>query len=104
MGHENCGAVKATLEANEEKKHNKLPGHLESLAKSIGPAIKGDQCEKGDKLQCAVRANVRHVVDALNKNQPIISKMVDDEDIVVVGGVYDIENGKVKILKSETEL
>ena len=102
LGHENCGAVKATLEAGKDIK--KLPGHVSSLAKSIAPAVKDDLCEKGDKLQCAVRANVRHVVDGLNKNQPIIGKMAKDEDIVIVGAVYDIETGKVKVLKSETEL
>lgn len=102
MGHENCGAVKATLEAGKDVK--KLPGHLPSLAQSIQPAIQDDFCEKGDKLQCAVRANVRKVVDALNHSKPLISRMVEDEDIVVVGSIYDIETGKVKILKSETDL
>src|SRR4028119_2231189 len=56
LGHQRCGAVKAALEGGE------VPGHINRLVEAIKPALEVAKAQPGDKLDNAVRANIRMVV------------------------------------------
>src|SRR3954451_24527244 len=57
MGHEKCGAVKATLEAVE--KHTTAPDRIQTLVRDITPAIEQSKGQPGDALDNAVLANTQ---------------------------------------------
>lgn len=82
LGHERCGAVKAAVDGGE------APAHVASLVKAILPAVDEVKNEKGDKLDLAVRANVRRVV----------RQVAGNVKVKVVGMVYDLDTGMVEIL------
>ena len=97
LGHTNCGAVNATVEALQ--KGNNLPGHIADLVRAMKPGIEPVVKQGGADLnQRAVVANVQANVKRLAESKPIISDMVGAGKLRIVGGVYDIATGKVTMV------
>ncbi len=96
LGHEKCGAVDAALHAAES--HDPVPGHINSLVEAIEPAIRELHSATDNRLDEAVRANVRYVTQRLRHAHPILSKAVEDGKLNVVGAYYDLETGQVQVI------
>ncbi len=92
LGHQRCGAVKATLDGGE------VPGHISRLVEAIKPALLEIQDQKGDRLDNAVRANVKMVVKQITASTPILADLVKKDKLKVVGGRYGLDNGIVEII------
>jgi carbonic anhydrase len=93
LGHQSCGAVKAAKETIAAK--GKAPGHIESLVTAIKPAV--ESTINGD-LDATIKANVKHVVNALRSSMPILKAKVDSGQIQVIGGYYSLDTGAVTFL------
>ena len=87
LGHERCGAVKAAIEGGS------LPGHIGSLTEAIKPAVESSKNQAGDKVENAVKANVRLQANRL-KASPELSKLIEEGKLKIVGGYYDLDTGK----------
>jgi carbonic anhydrase len=97
LGHTNCGAVSATVDAIQ--KHIVLPGHLPDLVRSIKPAVAIAQLHGDADLKARTTLeNVRLNANRLSVSKPIIGHYVRDGKVKVVGGVYDLATGKVDLL------
>jgi carbonic anhydrase len=92
LGHENCGAVKATLDGG------KLPGHLPAIAKAIRPAVKAIANRQGDALDNAVLENAHLEAQRVATSKPIIKKLVEEGKVRVVSARYDLDTGRVVFL------
>ena len=97
VGHENCGAVKAAITGGE------LPGHIGSLTEAILPAVESSKNQPGDKVENAVKANVRLQANTL-KASPVINQLIVQGKLKIVGGYYDLDTGKVTILPPLAQL
>lgn len=95
LGHEKCGAVKATIDA-VEKPSGEAHGSIGTLVEGIKPAVEAAKKQSGDLLDNAVRANVGVVVNEL-KQSPILSEALSAGKIKIVGGHYDLDTGLVEI-------
>ena len=93
LGHQSCGAVDAAMKTIAAK--GKAPGHIQSLVTAIEPVV--NSTPKGD-LDVTIKANVKHVVDALRSSTPILKARVDSGDVQVLGGYYTLETGAVAFL------
>jgi carbonic anhydrase len=93
LGHQSCGAVDAAMKTVAAK--GKAPGHIQSLVTAIKPVV--DSTPKGD-LDTTIKANVKHVVDALRSSTPILKAKVDSGEIQVIGGYYSLDTGAVTFL------
>lgn len=96
LGHTSCGAVKAAVDFVETKQP--LPGHMQILASAIEPAATATRHEHGDWWQNAVRENVRLNAERLRDSTPILREAVAKGEAEIVGGVYDLSNGKVTLV------
>ena len=85
LGHTECGAVSATMKGTD------VPGQISGLFQHIRPAVKA---AKGD-LNKAILENVRNQAILLAEASPVISKMVQRKELIVVGGIYDLATGAV---------
>jgi len=85
MGHQNCGAVKATIAGGN------IPPHINSIVNQIRPAVAAAMKEQGDLLSNSIQANVSHVSEKIRKD----SALKDVLDVKVVPAVYNLETGKV---------
>jgi carbonic anhydrase len=88
LGHSNCGAVKAALEAHD------VPGQISSLFPHIKPAI--DQA--GRDLPAAIKANAKIQATLLREASTVISGLVKENKLKVVAGYYDLGTGAVTLL------
>jgi carbonic anhydrase len=93
LGHQSCGAVDAAMKTIAAK--GKAPGHIQSLVTAIKPVVQSTP--KGD-LDTMIKANVKHVVDALRSSTPILKARVDSGDVQVIGGYYTLDSGAVTFL------
>jgi carbonic anhydrase len=93
LGHQSCGAVKAAKETIAAK--GKAPGHIQSLVTAIQPVV---EAAPKDDLDTTVKANVKHVVQALRSSKPILKAKVDSGEVQVIGGYYSLDTGAVSLL------
>lgn len=95
LGHEKCGAVKATVEAVEQQMT--APAQIGTLVEAITPAVIAAQAQAGDRLDNAVRANTMLVVEQL-LNTPILTEAVANGQLLIVGARYDLDTGVVEMI------
>jgi carbonic anhydrase len=88
MGHSNCGAVKATIQAKE------VPGQISALYPHIQPAV--DQA--GHDLEAATKANAKIQAALLREASTVIASFVKDGKLKVVAGYYDVGSGAATLL------
>ena len=93
LGHENCGAVKATIQALEQKAE--AEGSIAYLVEAITPAVEKAKGQAGDNLDNVVRANLEIIVSHLNES-PILAEAVKEGKLKIVGGRYDLDTGSVE--------
>jgi carbonic anhydrase len=95
LGHEKCGAVKATVEAVEN--NATAEAEINWLVDGIRPAVEAAKTQSGDLLDNAVKANVSLTVERL-KGSSILSEAVENGDLKIVGARYDLDTGIVEAI------
>jgi len=88
LGHANCGAVKASIDAKA------VPGQISALYRYIRPAV--DQA--GKDLDAAIKANAKIQAALLRESSPVIADAIKQKQLTVVAGFYDLASGKVSLL------
>jgi carbonic anhydrase len=103
LGHERCGAVKATVDAN-----GKAEGNIGAIVKAIAPALKkakmDKKCDLKDKenlVECVVDANAQMVAQNLTKQSRIIRELVHEGKLKIVAAKYDLDDGKVTVFDAK---
>ena len=98
MGHENCGAVTSALLSAEDKSHE--AAGIQELLKQIEPALKGidPALSQAEKIHRGVEANVRQSVRQLGATADLM-KPHEGAAPMIVGAVYELDTGKVRLLK-----
>ena len=96
LGHERCGAVAATLDLIAAG--GTAPGHLVALTDAITPAAIQARAQPGDVLDTAVIANVGLVTAQLKRTGPVLSELVHEGQVKVVGARYDLDTGEVEVV------
>lgn len=96
LGHTECDAVRAALEAFYLG--GTTPEHMDSLVTAMEPAVKTAQTQPGDPWFNAVTANIQEAVSQLQASQPILAPLVKKKELQIVGARYDLETGWVEIL------
>ena len=98
LGHTNCGAVKAVLQYEKDRKP--LPGHLQMLLDAVKPGVM-DAIRQGNtnQLDHAIESNVRHNAQRIRQAAPVIAKAVEEKRVDVVSAVYELATGQVRLLQ-----
>lgn len=98
LGHEKCGAVKATIETLDTG--TEAPGSIGALVTALTPAVELARGMEGDLLDNAVVSNVLLTMSQLKTASPILSHAMDLGELLVVGGRYDLDTGAVRLIMS----
>jgi carbonic anhydrase len=99
LGHTSCGAVSAAIKAVENEED--LPGHIQTLASALSSAVTtAKNNNPKDLADYVTRQNVRNNVQLLRQATPLLSKRVRDRQLRVVGGLYDINTGRVELIET----
>jgi len=97
LGHSHCGAIKGAC-ANVEL------DHLTGLLHKIKPAVEAVQAEGTVEaspsnerfIQKVANKNVQLTVEQIKRKSRVLDTLLKNGEIDIVGGMYDIETGKVK--------
>ncbi len=96
MGHESCGAVKATLQTPEGKTAGSP--HLDTLVATIRPGLEGYSSKSVDEdktLKKPVMSNVDYVATRLMQTSKIIRNRVESGQLKIVKSSYALSSGSV---------
>lgn len=97
LGHESCGAVKASLEtAADPKAEAGLSPDLKALVQEIRPAVQGKQGPAA--LDEAVRENAKLSSRRLLEQSAVLRNAVAEGHLRVVTARYDLDSGAVEAL------
>jgi carbonic anhydrase len=97
LGHTNCGAVSAVLKSTQ--KSEPLPGHIFMIVDALQSGVEKAIAAGGDHvLDNAIEDNVRFNVERLKRAQPVLAQRVKEKKLDIVGGVYQLATGQVKLL------
>ena len=88
LGHANCGAVKASIEAKA------VPGQISGLYPYIRHAV--DQA--GSDLDGTIKENARIQAGLLRQSSPVLAEQIKQNRLKVVAGFYDLATGVVSLL------
>ncbi len=100
LGHTACGAVKGACD------HARL-GNLTALINKIEPAVEAvteptDESLRNSKniefVNNVAVKNVEMTIENIRKQSPVLAEQEKNGEIKIVGGMYDINNGKVTFL------
>lgn len=93
LGHDSCGAVKATLSALDE---GEVPGgFILDIVERVTPSI---LLGRKEGLSSVEEFEARHVVETMNQlvgRSKLISEKVDSGSVAIVGLTYRLADGKV---------
>lgn len=97
LGHEYCGAIKSAID-------NVKLGNITTLLEKIQPAVKQAKVSfKGETtssnplfVEAVCDENVKQSIREIREKSPILSEMEKSGKIKIVGGVYDMNTGKVE--------
>ncbi|MBQ0735221.1 carbonic anhydrase family protein [Aquimarina celericrescens] len=101
LGHTSCGAIKGACDDAQL-------GNLTALISKIKPAVAAvkeptDTTLRNSKNidfvnEVAIK-NVHMTIDNIRKESEVLREMEDRGDILILGGMYDINDGKVTIFE-----
>ena len=95
LGHTRCGAIEGAC-------NNVRIGHITTLLSKIKPALDQETETKENRnatnrtfVDNVTNLNIRHTVHEITQRSPLLAEMVKAKEIMIIGGLYDLETGKV---------
>ena len=98
LGHTSCGAVKGACD-------DAKMGNLTKLIEKITPAVKATKQPEDaslrnsknlDFVDTVSKKNVELTIDRIHAESPILTEMEKNDEIKIIGAMYDINNGEVE--------
>ena len=97
LGHTSCGAVKGACD-------DAKMGNLTELLSKIRPAVEAvnepaDSSQRNSKnidfVNAVAEKNVHMTIENIRKKSAVLKEMEENGEILIVGGMYDIADGRV---------
>lgn len=103
LGHSQCGAILATIEALKNP-DNKASGNLRSIVDRVRPSVeellRTDPERPFDEVvHHAVRANIRASVNHLRHGSELLERLISERGLMVVGAEYSLSTGRVEFFE-----
>lgn len=98
LGHSECGAVGATLEALD---NNTIPnGYVRTIVEKVAPSVLAGRAEGLTEYYDFVGRHVRETVNLLVERSRIIADRVDEGTLAIVGLTYHLDDGRVEFVNA----
>lgn len=91
LGHASCGALAAALAAYQTG--SMPPGHIHDVVTRILPGIIKAHHDGNTSIEELLSAHVQSTIDHITNQSSIISSAVNNNDLGIVGAVYDLAKG-----------
>jgi len=101
IGHTGCGAIRGACDEVQL-------GNLTALLKKIKPAIEYEKVASPDSTSSnrefqerVATRNVRIMMHQIIEKSPIICQMVKEGKLAIIGGMYNVDNGRVEFYDAD---
>jgi carbonic anhydrase len=99
LGHSQCGAILATLEALQQPS-DRRSSNLRSIVDRVRPSVEALlatdlRYDHETLVQQAVRANIHTSVNHLRHGSAVLDQLIQNEELLIVGAEYSLETGVV---------
>jgi carbonic anhydrase len=103
LGHEGCGAIAAALASKHQGEQ--FPSRIQLLVQSILPGIPDFDARLSpeEQLARAVESNVRWMVRRILDSPEGLAHLAEGR-MKVIGAIYEIETGRVRLLPEDERL
>lgn len=92
LGHQNCGAVKASMNGS-------VPcGHIGEIVQKIKPAVKMAKSMEGNHFENSIRTNAKMTSDQIKVLSPVLSQAYENEGLIIASAYYSLETGVVEFM------
>ncbi len=99
LGHTSCGGVKGACD-------NAQLGNLTQMLQKIMPAVDGTPTAEGEERSSknakfvneVAELNVKLTMKATTEQSPVLAEMVENGELSIEGGIYDVKTGIVRFL------
>lgn len=95
LGHSNCGAV---MGACDDVQLGNLTETLSKLKPAIEAVLapnEGCSSQNSEFVQRVAEKNVALTMQAIQQQSPVLNKMLEQGEIGISGGMYDVDTGEV---------
>lgn len=100
LGHSKCGAIKG---ACDDVKLGNLTAMLENIKPAVNaikspndPSLRNSQ--NADFVEAVAHMNVELTMVEILEKSPVLKEMYDNNEIGLVGGMYNVETGEVEFI------
>ncbi|MCS4536097.1 carbonic anhydrase [Corynebacterium sp. HS2168-gen11] len=100
LGHESCGAVKATSEVVLQGR-DVLTGHQRTIIEQIAPSILEAQSKGGHTAEHFERAHAQAILEKVMQLSLVVHQHVDAGEVAVVAARYRLKDGRVETISTE---
>ena len=96
VGHSSCGAVKGACDDVRLGNVTGLVGRIKPAVEAIDASIQPRNSKNREFVEMVARQNVLLAMAQIREKSPLLREMIDSGTIALVGGMYDLETGKVE--------
>ena len=95
LGHTSCGAVKGACDNVELGKLTGMLDNIKPAIKSVEAGFSEKSSKNAEYVQAVSDANVLLTIKAIKDRSEVLSEMIDSNEILVVGAMYNVATGEV---------
>lgn len=95
LGHSSCGAVKGACDNVELGNLTEMLNQLMPAVNSIHDISENRNSSNQEFVQRVADKNVQLTMENISSQSPLLNKMIENEEIAVVGAMYDVASGVV---------
>lgn len=96
LGHSKCGAIKGACDDVKLGNLTALISKLKPAVDSVTEPKQNRNSSNGEFVEKVAETNVHMTMANIKKQSPVLKEMFDRGEIGIVGGMYDVETGKVE--------
>ena len=99
LGHSKCGAVKGACDDVQLGNLSKTLSKLKSAVAAVSAVDEVHNSQNSAFVQQVAEKNVALTVQAIQQQSPILNDMLEEGEIGIAGGMYNVDTGEVTLLE-----
>ena len=95
LGHTSCGAIKGACDDAKLGNLTALISKLKPAVAAVKEPTENRTSKNTDFVDKVASANVTMTIENIKKQSPVLKEMLDNKEIGIVGGMYNVDSGEV---------
>jgi len=100
IGHSNCGAIKGAVDDVSLGNLTGLLAKIKPAMDAVPDSVQPRTSKNYTFVDAVAAANVRLVEHQIRDRSPVLREMLDQGQIILVGGMYDLTTGQVQFFEN----